>query len=162
MTRIQYVSCATKKITTRFYTHNHKWKVFVLGTAGTQTFWTCSKNLYRPAEATRTRRILFELIVIVIVIVIARMTRNDQEWSPEQTQIVNSSSFGSRFHHLVIHMDQFMFICNTSIPKSKYVTLLGRFVHLHDMPSLYILQHLNTQITICDFIRKVCTLTRYA
>ncbi len=85
MTRIQHVSCATKTITTRF---KQEWKLFVLGT---QSFWTCSTLSYRPAEATRTRRILFQLIVI------AWMTRNDQEWSLEQTQIVNSSSFGSRF-----------------------------------------------------------------
>ncbi len=89
MTRIQNVIYGTKTITTRF---KQEWKLFVLGT---QTFWTCSKLSYQPAEAIRTRRTLFELIVIVIVI--ARMTRNDQEWSLEQTRIVNSSSFGSRF-----------------------------------------------------------------
>ncbi len=36
---------------------------------------------------------MFELIVIVI----SWMTRKDKEWSLEQTWIVNSSSFGSRF-----------------------------------------------------------------
>ncbi len=74
-------------------TTNEKYSCWAL--LGTQTFWTCSKLSYRPAEATRMRRTLFELIVIVIVI--ARMTKNDQEWSLEQTRIVNSSSFGSRF-----------------------------------------------------------------
>ncbi len=74
-------------------TTNEKYSCWALLCA--RTFWTCSKKSYWPAEATRTRRTLFELIVIVIVI--ARMTRNDQEWSPEQTRIVNSSSFGSRF-----------------------------------------------------------------
>ncbi len=82
MTRIQYVSCSTKTITTSF---KQEWKLFALGT---QTFWTCSKLSYWPAEAIRTRRTLFELIVIVIVI--ARMTRNDHQWSLEQTRIVNS------------------------------------------------------------------------
>ncbi len=72
-------------------TTNEKYSCWTL--LGGQTFWTCSKLLYWPAEATRMRRTLFELIVIVI----ARMTRNDQEWSPEQTRIVNSCSFGSRF-----------------------------------------------------------------
>ncbi len=72
-------------------TTNEKYSCWAL--LGTQTFWTCSKLSYWPAEAIRTRRTLFKLIVIVI----ARMTRNDQEWSPEQTWIVNSSSFGSRF-----------------------------------------------------------------
>ncbi len=41
---------------------------------------------------TRMRRTLFELIIIVIVI--ARMTRNDPL---TKTWMVNSSSFGSRF-----------------------------------------------------------------
>ncbi len=45
-----------------------------------------------PAEATRTRRTLFESIVIVIVI--ARMTTNDQEWSLEPTRMIDSCSFG--------------------------------------------------------------------
>ncbi len=74
-------------------TRNEKYSCWAL--LGIRTFWTCSKLSYQPAEATRTRRTLFELIVIVIVI--ARMSKNDQEWSLEQTRIVNSSSFGSRF-----------------------------------------------------------------
>ncbi len=74
-------------------TTNEKYSCWAL--LGIQTFWTCSKLSYWPAEATRTRRTLFELIVIVTVI--AGMTKNDQGWSLEQTRIVNSSSFGSRF-----------------------------------------------------------------
>ncbi len=79
----------------------------------TQNIWTCSKLSYQPAEATWMRRTLFEWIVIVIVI--ARMTRNDQEWSPEQTQIVNSSSFGSRFGtlrlgHSTCCVDSYLFL----------------------------------------------------
>ncbi len=71
---------------------------------GIWNYLTYSKLSYRPAEATWTRRTLFELIVIVIVI--TRMTRNDQEWSPEQTRIVNSSSFGSRFGTVRLWYDQ--------------------------------------------------------
>ncbi len=74
-------------------TTNEKYSCWAL--LGIRTFWTCSKLSYQPAEATRTRRTLFALIVIVIVI--ARMTKNDQEWSLEQTRIVSSSSFESRF-----------------------------------------------------------------
>ncbi len=57
---------------------------------------------------TRMRRTLFQLIVIVIVI--ARMAKNDQEWSLEQTRIVNSSSFRSRFSTVGLwHNDQIVF-----------------------------------------------------
>ncbi len=55
-----------------FNAHNQEWKVFTLGR---QKFWTCSKLSCWPAKVTRMRITLFELIVIVIVI--ARMTRND-------------------------------------------------------------------------------------
>ncbi len=54
-------------------TTNERYSCWAL--LGIRNFWTCSKLSYRPAKATCMRRTLFELIVIVIVI--ARMTRND-------------------------------------------------------------------------------------
>ncbi len=64
------ITRTTRMVNSRSAVDSAQW-----GLGSTQNFWTCSKPSYRPAEATRMRRTLFELIVIVIAI--ARMTRND-------------------------------------------------------------------------------------
>ncbi len=88
-TGIQHVSWATNTITTRSPCVSAQMKLI---RAGYTNFLNMFKNF---TLATLTRRTLFEWIVIVIVI--ARMTTNDQEWSLEPTRIVNLCSFGDRF-----------------------------------------------------------------
>ncbi len=61
------------------------WNLFALTT---QSFGTCSKLLYSPADLTCMRRTLFQWI---------GMDWNDQEWPTEQTRMVDSSLFGSWF-----------------------------------------------------------------
>ncbi len=73
------------------YTFKQECKLFVLDT---QTFWTCSKTSCLPGEAIHEKN---AVLWIVIVIVIAWMTTNDQEWSLEPTRMVVSCSFGDRF-----------------------------------------------------------------
>ncbi len=80
-TGIQHVSCATNTITKRSPCVSPRMKLIRTG--------YMFKNF---VLATRMRRTLFEWIVIAIVI--ARMTTNDQEWSFEATRMVDSCSFG--------------------------------------------------------------------
>ncbi len=72
--------------------HKQEWKLFVLST---QYFWICSKLSCWSAEVTWMRRTLFGLIVIVIVI--DRMTRNDpltkHEWSIRPRSAVDSGQW---------------------------------------------------------------------
>ncbi len=92
--------------------------------------WTCSKLSYWVAEVTHMRRTLFELIVIVIVI--ARMTRNDPPNEHESCWIVNSYSFGSRFstmrfgHNSITHSSRYKELhCAFAIVKA-FIYLSGR------------------------------------
>ncbi len=85
-TGIQHVSCATNKITARSPCVSPWMKLIRAG------YTNLFKNF---VLATRTRRTLFEWIVIVIII--AQMTTNDQEWSLEPTWMVDSCLFGDRF-----------------------------------------------------------------
>ncbi len=88
-TGIQHVSCATNTITTRSPCVSPRMKLIRAG-------YTNILNMFKNfILATRTRRMLFKWIVIVIVI--ARMTMNDQEWSLQPTRIVDSCSFGDIF-----------------------------------------------------------------
>ncbi len=88
-TGIQHVSCATNTITTCSPCVSLRMKLI---RAGYTNFLNMFKNF---VLATHTRRTLFEWIVIVIVI--ALMTSNDQEWSLEPTRMVDSCWFGDRF-----------------------------------------------------------------
>ncbi len=87
-TGIQHISCATNTIITHSPCVSPRMKLI---RAGYMNILNMFKNF---VLATRTRRTLFEWIVIVIVI--ARMTTNDQEWSLEPTQMVDSCSFWDR------------------------------------------------------------------
>ncbi len=88
-TGIQHVNCATNMITTCSPCVSPRMKLI---RAGHTNFLNMFKNF---VLSTRMRRTLFEWIVIVIVI--ARMTTNDQEWSLEPTRMVDSCSFGDIF-----------------------------------------------------------------
>ncbi len=88
-TGIQNVNCVTNTITTHSPCVSPRMKLI---RSGYKNFLNMFKNF---GLATRVRRTLFEWIVIVIVI--ARMTMNDQEWSLEPTWMVDSCSFGDRF-----------------------------------------------------------------
>ncbi len=84
LTGIQHVSCATNTITTHSPCVSPQMKLIRAG-------YTNVLNMFQNfVLATRTRRTLFEWIVIVIVI--ARMTTNDQEWSLEPTRMVDSGT----------------------------------------------------------------------
>ncbi len=85
-TGIQHGSCATNTITTRSPCVSPWMKLI---RAGYTKFSNMFKNF---VLVTRTRRMLFEWIVIVI----AKMTMNDHEWSLEPTRMVDSCSFGDR------------------------------------------------------------------
>ncbi len=88
-TGIQHVSCATNMITTLSLCVSPRMKLI-------RTGYTKFLNMFKNfVLAIRTRRTLFKWIVIVIVI--ARMTMNDHEWSLEPTRMVYSCSFRDRF-----------------------------------------------------------------
>ncbi len=106
-TGIQHISCATNTITTRSPCISPRMKLIHTG-------YTNFLNMFKNfVLATRTRRMLFEWIVIVIVI--AQMTTNDQEWSLEPTRMVDSCPFGDRsgtvgLGHNTWRVDSYIFL----------------------------------------------------